>query len=112
MPDRHASTATLPSAPEGDSRPAGAASRRVQVLLPLPLSGAYDYLVPEGLAPEGLAVEPGSVVVAPLAQRELIGVVWDQRGDSDSAAAPVPSGCMTGGAAPLDEDLYGDLQCP
>ncbi|MGE5767083.1 MAG: primosomal protein N' [Bacteroidota bacterium] len=95
MPDRHASTATLPSAPEGDSRPAGAAARRVQVLLPLPLSGAYDYLVPEGLvpeglAPEGLAVEPGSVVVAPLAQRELIGVVWDQRGDSDSAAAPVP----------------------
>jgi hypothetical protein len=23
-----------------------------------------------------------------------------------------PSGCMTGGAAPLDEDFYGDLQCP
>lgn len=23
-----------------------------------------------------------------------------------------PSGCMTGGAAPLDEGLYGDAQCP
>src|SRR5690606_11169183 len=85
MPDRHASTATLPSKPEGDSRPAAAAARRVQVLLPLPLSGAYDYLVPEGLE-----VEPGSVVVAPLAQRELVGVVWDQAGQSDAAAKAVP----------------------
>ena len=70
MPDRHASTATLPL--DLDAEAASAAFRRVQVLLPLPLTGPYDYL-----APAELPLEPGSVVVVPLAQRELIGVVWD-----------------------------------
>jgi len=90
MPDRHASTATRPLAPAPESAgvPAGApaAAQRVQVLLPLPLTGPYDYLVP----PE-LSVTPGSVVVVPLAQRELVGVVWDAPADSAAAAArPVP----------------------
>ncbi len=43
------------------------------MLLPLPLTGPYDYLVP----PE-LEVGPGSVVRVPLAQRELIGAIWDE----------------------------------
>lgn len=44
---------------------------RVSVLLPLPLAGAYDYLVPEGLA-----LQPGEFVVVPLGTREVLGVVW------------------------------------
>ena len=34
--------------------------------------GPLDYRVPEGMA-----VEPGSVVVAPLGPRQLLGVVWE-----------------------------------
>src|SRR3546814_221277 len=87
MPDRHASTATLPLdlAPEQAACADAASARRVQVLLPLPLTGPYDYLVPPGLE-----VVPGSVVAVPLAQRELVGVVWDQPGDSATPQKPVP----------------------
>ncbi|GAB4360381.1 MAG: primosomal protein N' [Kiloniellaceae bacterium] len=83
MPDRHASTATLPL----DLGPAHetADSRRVQVLLPLPLTGPYDYL-----APSDLALQPGSVVVVPLAQRELVGVVWDIPLEDSGDAKTVP----------------------
>ena len=41
---------------------------RIRVLLPLPLADAYDYRVPEGLAPV-----PGSFVSVPLGGRETIG---------------------------------------
>ena len=70
MPKRLASTATLPlqDASPGDAEK----PRRAAVLLPLPLSGAYDYLVPAGMA-----VEAGSVVTVPLGKRELPAVVWD-----------------------------------
>ncbi len=44
---------------------------RVSVLLPLPLAGAYDYVVPEGLR-----LQPGEFVVVPLGTREVLGVVW------------------------------------
>ncbi len=54
--------------PAADFFPAGA---RVAVLLPLPVEGAYDYLVPEG---EGLAA--GDIVEVPLARRFEVGVVW------------------------------------
>lgn len=57
------------------SSPAGGA-RRVSVLLPLPLSGAYDYRVPPDLM-----VAPGDFVSVPLGGRERIGVVW---GDADA----------------------------
>src|SRR3546814_676275 len=59
MPDRHASTGTLPLdlAPEQAACADAASARRVQVLLPLPLTGPYDYLVPPGLE-----VVPGRVV--------------------------------------------------
>jgi primosomal protein N' (replication factor Y) (superfamily II helicase) len=89
MPDRHASTATRPPAaetePGSDADLTGA--RRVAVLLPLPLTGPYDYLVP----PE-LEVGPGSVVRVPLAQRELIGAIWDEPLESapaDDKALPL-----------------------
>lgn len=44
---------------------------RAGVLLPLPLAGAYDYKLPRGInAPRG------TVVSAPLGNRETLGVVW------------------------------------
>jgi primosomal protein N' (replication factor Y) len=57
----------------------GGEVRRTSVLLPLPLSGPYDYRVPEGMT-----VGPGDFVVAPLGGREVAGVVWG--GGSDEVA--------------------------
>ncbi len=65
MSERHASSdAALSARPER--------ARRVSVLLPLPLGGAYDYRLPEEMA-----LTPGDFVVVPLGTREVIGVVWD-----------------------------------
>lgn len=44
----------------------------VPVLVPLPVPEAYSYAVPEGMA-----VQPGSVVQVPVGPRQHIGVVWD-----------------------------------
>jgi primosomal protein N' (replication factor Y) len=44
---------------------------RISVLLPLPLSGAFDYRVPDHLA-----VELGDIVTVPLGKRDVKGVVW------------------------------------
>ncbi len=46
---------------------------RVSVLLPLPLSGAYDYAVPAGME-----VSAGDYVVVPLGGRYVNGVVWGE----------------------------------
>ncbi|HEY2131714.1 MAG TPA: DEAD/DEAH box helicase, partial [Acetobacteraceae bacterium] len=46
--------------------------RRIQVLLPYPLAGPFDYRVPPDLSPQ-----PGDVVLVPLNRREEVGVVWD-----------------------------------
>ena len=46
--------------------------RRIRVLLPLPLAGAYDYRLADDLS-----VAPGDFVVVPLGARQVIGVVWD-----------------------------------
>jgi primosomal protein N' (replication factor Y) len=54
--------------------------RTVKVLLPLPLSDAYDYSVPEGLE-----VAPGQFVIVPLGKRETLGVVW---GEGTGGVAP------------------------
>jgi primosomal protein N' (replication factor Y) (superfamily II helicase) len=53
--------------PETDA----ATDRRIGVLLPLPLSGAYDYLVPDGMD-----VAFGDFVEVPLGSRSVLGVVW------------------------------------
>ncbi|MEO8896159.1 MAG: DEAD/DEAH box helicase family protein, partial [Rhizomicrobium sp.] len=51
--------------------PVLAAQECAGVLLPLPLAGAYDYKLPRGVnAPRG------TVVAAPLGNREMLGVVW------------------------------------
>lgn len=44
---------------------------RAQVLVPYPLSRAYDYLVPQNMA-----VSAGDYVRVPLGKRDTIGVVW------------------------------------
>src|SRR6187397_1637622 len=45
---------------------------RVGVLLPYRLAGAYDYR-----APEGRDLPRGSLVIAPLGPRDVLGVVWN-----------------------------------
>ena len=67
--------------------------RRVAVLLPLPLAGAYDYIVAEGMT-----LRAGDFVRVPLGGRHAVGVVWGAgRGDVASnkcraviEALPVP----------------------
>jgi len=71
MSERHASSAT------SSERTTGAIGR-ASVLLPLPLEGAYDYRVPDGMA-----LEPGDFVSVPLGSREIIGVVWDRPPSSE-----------------------------
>lgn len=55
-------------------------SNTIQVLLPLPLAGTYDYL-----APKELDLNPGRVVTVPLGSRQAMGVVW---GRADTRASP------------------------
>ncbi len=59
---------TLTTEAGADARITGG---RVGVLLPLPLDGAYDYRVPEGLA-----LAAGDMVMVPLGGRNVVGVVW------------------------------------
>ena len=46
---------------------------RARVLLLNPALGPLDYRVPQGMA-----IEPGSIVQAPLGPRQLVGVVWEE----------------------------------
>ena len=57
------------------------AGRRVNVLLPLPLAGAYDYWLDADLD-----AEIGSFVVVPLGQRLLAGVIWGEGAGADDKA--------------------------
>jgi primosomal protein N' (replication factor Y) len=50
--------------------------KRVAVMLPYPFPGPFDYRVPDGLAPE-----PGDIVLVPLNRREEVGVVWEAAAD-------------------------------
>src|SRR6187455_1156678 len=45
---------------------------RARVLVMNSALGPLDYRVPEGMH-----VEPGSVVVAPLGPRQIVGIVWE-----------------------------------
>jgi primosomal protein N' (replication factor Y) len=55
--------------------------RTVPVMVPVPTPTPYSYSVPEGMA-----VEPGSIVQVPLGPRLVPGVVWD--GDDDKRVDP------------------------
>ena len=48
-----------------------AARPSVSVLLPLPLSGTYDYWMPDDVC-----LAPGDFVTVPFGRREIVGVVW------------------------------------
>jgi primosomal protein N' (replication factor Y) len=61
-------------APE-DQPPPAAGGRRVAVLVPLPLTGPYDYRVPAELD-----LQLGDFVEVPLGPRRLPGVVWGDGG--------------------------------
>src|SRR5690348_973955 len=86
MPERHASSAE-------------SSERRVSVLLPLPLAGAYDYTVPHDLN-----AAPGDVVPAPLGRRQLVGVVWGE-GSGDVADAKLKPIEEILPAPPLPDEL-------
>ncbi|MBX3566538.1 MAG: primosomal protein N' [Rhizobiaceae bacterium] len=55
--------------------------RPVPVLVPMPADAPYSYSVPEGMT-----VEPGSIVRVPLGPRLVAGVVWDGDGGSVNPA--------------------------
>jgi primosomal protein N' (replication factor Y) len=50
-------------------------SHVVPVLVPMPAERAYSYAVPDGML-----VEPGSIVQVPLGPRQVAGIVWDGDG--------------------------------
>ncbi len=78
MADHHATSGT---AGDPNCEPASGLSRRVRVLLPLPLAEAYDYRLPDGLN-----AAPGDCVLVPLGNREVTGVVWGAgSGDVDES---------------------------
>ncbi|MDE1153458.1 MAG: primosomal protein N' [Micavibrio sp.] len=54
------------------------AARRAQVLVPYPLSKAYDYLIPHNMD-----LRAGDYVRVPLGKRDTVGVVWTLDGKDD-----------------------------
>ena len=78
MPNRHASAARAAQGPAGPERLPESLpglepdSARISALLPLPLPGPYDYLVPADMP-----LQPGDVVRVPLGGQERPAVVWD-----------------------------------
>lgn len=71
----------------------------VSVLLPTPVVGPYDYLVPEGLD-----LAPGDYVHVPLGKRDMIGVVWGPAtGDVDAAKLRPVDGAVD--APPMPEQI-------
>ncbi len=50
-------------------------ARSVPVMVPMPAEAPYTYAVPEGMT-----VEPGSIVRVPLGPRLVAGIVWDGNG--------------------------------
>jgi len=60
----------------------GSDPERIQVLLPLPLSGPFDYL-----ADSDMALEAGDFVMVPLGSRDLLGVVWNTAPEQSDLAA-------------------------
>ena len=107
MADSHASAAPRPSSqPRRAEEPERlfAAGARVGVLLPLPLAGVYDYLVPEETA-----VAPGEIVEAPLGKRVLAGVVWGPgEGAVDEAKLKTLNGRFHAPPLPEEERRFID----
>src|SRR5687767_969160 len=73
--------------------------QRAAVLLPLPLSGPYDYAV-HALGP----LRRGCLVRAPLGRRDLLGVVWG-RAEGNVASEKLRT------AVPLDHQRLPERLC-
>ena len=79
-------------------------SGRAAVLVPLPVAGAYDYRVPEGME-----LAPGRFVRVPLGPREVTGVVrGEPDGDIDEARLRDVVAALD--APPLPEDLLRTVE--
>lgn len=76
------------------------ATRRIQVLIPLPLAGPYDYRAPA--EPE---IPLGSFVYVPLGARTALGVVWGEEGSGDVDAARLKDIESLADAPPLPDSV-------
>jgi primosomal protein N' (replication factor Y) len=85
---------------------AQSAVKRVSVLLPLPLAGAYDYFAPDDLADD---LTPGAIVLVPLGKKERVGVVWD-RPDAPASDDAVPAAKMKAVIGLLPAAPLSDVQ--
>jgi primosomal protein N' (replication factor Y) len=76
------------------------ARRVVPVLVPMPAPKAYSYTVPEGMA-----VEPGSIVQVPLGPRQVMGVVWDGTDDGGVDPKKLKAVTQVFDCPPLGKDM-------
>ena len=75
------------------------AVRTVPVLVPMPADRTYSYAVPDGMA-----VQPGSIVQVPLGPRQVAAVVWDGETDEVDPAKLRPI-TQTFDCPPLTADM-------
>lgn len=80
------------------------ADRVVPVLVPMPAPKAYSYLVPDGMA-----VEPGSIVQVPLGPRQVMGVVWDETEENGVDAKKLKAITQVFDCPPLTGDMRSFL---
>ncbi len=80
-----------------------APARIVSVLLPQPLPEPFDYELPEGLE-----APPGSFVKVPLGPREMVGVVWRERGTPSNRKLKAVQAVLP--APPLPETMRGFVE--
>jgi len=73
------------------------------VLLPQPLPEPFDYELPEGLE-----ASPGSFVMVPLGPREMVGVVWGERGTPSNRKLKAVQSVLS--APPLPEKMRGFIE--
>ena len=72
---------------------------RLRVLLPLPLSGAFDYACPESLAKP----DAGAFVRVPFGNRTMTGVVWDSGAPSGIDESKIKNISGVCGVSPMTE---------
>ncbi len=77
--------------------------RIVSVLLPQPLPEPFDYELPEGVE-----ASPGSFVTVPLGPREMVGVVWRERGTPSNRRLKAVQSVLA--APPLPESMRGFIE--
>ncbi|HEY3845889.1 MAG TPA: primosomal protein N', partial [Acetobacteraceae bacterium] len=78
--------------------------RRVQVLLPYPFPGPFDYSVPPDCDPQ-----PGDIALVPLNRREELGVVWDTEQSSAAGPRRGEERLQLGGACPNSDAGSGPV---